>query len=225
MSETEQEQPDGEPEPEPVSEPEPEEEPEPDELEEEEDKIGLSAEVDLEPDTATLVAEQDKQLDRLQKHVSKRLSEILGDHSTEYNVCPVCTFYGTPGWMLGTTFSPDQELILKQIMGMRSPTDYAADAYSTRCLVCDGLGEVATGSRVAGFETAMCLDCDGKGWVATDEKRRRIPVVGPNGGAGRGLVAVPATPSAPPPPADEPPEAAELRAMGYLVMAPPTLST
>jgi hypothetical protein len=76
------------------------------------------------------------------------------------------------GWVETQVPLPDEVKQRVRIqIGDREPENWQKDTHSDRCEVCDGLGEVQTGSRVHGQEVMPCVECGGKGWVATDEKR------------------------------------------------------
>jgi hypothetical protein len=116
------------------------------------------------------------------------------------------------------------KVVVSHALGVQTADDLEQARDTARCADCGGRGYVRTGSLVADFESAMCLACQGRGWVATDERRRVLIGQAPNGAEPQTLQ--PATHDyrdyndAIP----EPPAAAELRAAGYVVMAPPNLT-
>jgi hypothetical protein len=177
-----------------------------------------------EPETSAELAKRDKALDGLNKHVAKRLTEILGDDATAYAPCEICTAFGTPGWRPGGDLPAEVKVVVSHALGVQTADDLEQAEDTARCGACGGRGYVRTGSLVPDFESAMCLSCQGRGWVATDERRAVLIGQAPNGATAQALE--PAFPTgrdyneAIP----EPPAAAERRAAGWVVMAPPNLT-
>lgn len=161
-----------------------------------------------------------KKLEGLQKHVSKRLGDILGDDAPLYQPCPVCTSFQTPGFVPPIPPPIDVQTEIYHYLGQAAPSDYQEDSHSAVCSKCGGWGEVATGSKVQGQDRLPCIECGGMGWVATDDARRARSGLAPNG----------LSPSFPPPaleasampeqPAEDDPRVAELRREGYAVIPP-----
>jgi type IV secretory pathway VirB10-like protein len=177
-----------------------------------------------EPESSAELARRDKALDGLNKHVAKRLTEILGDDATAYTPCEICTAFGTPGWRPGGDLPAEVKVIVSHALGVQTADDLEQAEDTARCGACGGRGYVRTGSLVPDFESAMCLSCQGRGWVATDE-RRRVLIGGEPNGAHSGTNAQNVTITRDYNEAiPEPPEAAQLRAAGYVVMAPPNLT-
>jgi len=110
-----------------------------------------------------------------------------------------------------------------QALNLRPPDEYQKDNYSRECDECNGLGETRSGSKVQGRELLVCFKCKGNGWVAVGDER----------GAGNysftnGLNAQPAQSgstevAAYVPEGPEPPEAAQLRSQGYMVIPNPVV--
>ena len=219
MSEPEHE-PQSEPEPvaAPVRVPEPQPEPGPD------DEPGAPQEPSApEPEpveTQALLEERGKRFEKLSQHVAKRTGEILGEDATIVQECPLCTYWGMPGWI--PTVDPPQDLQahLMHYMGQRAASDFQRDQYSAACSKCNGLGEVLTGSHVFGQERLPCFDCKGMGWIAVGDERRSGVLALANGVAAPSAPLAPADAAMSPAPLDEPPEVAALRSQGYLVVAP-----
>jgi hypothetical protein len=207
---------------EPVSPPEPDEEGE--QAEPDEPATPQPEGEPAEPESSAELARRDKALDGLNKHVAKRLTDILGEDATAYQPCEICTAFGTPGWRPGGDLPAEVKVIVSHALGVQTADDLEQAEDTARCTACGGRGYVRTGSLVPDFESAMCLSCQGRGWVATDERRRVLIGQAPNGATAQTLEpAYPATRDyndAIP----EPPAAAELRAAGYVVMAPPNLT-
>jgi hypothetical protein len=133
------------------------------------------------PESSAELARRDKALDGLNKHVARRLTEILGDDATAYAPCEICTAFGTPGWRPGGDLPAEVKVVVSHALGVQTADDLEQARDTARCADCGGRGYVRTGSLVADFESAMCLACQGRGWVATDERRRVLIGQAPNG--------------------------------------------
>jgi hypothetical protein len=208
---------------EPVSPPEPDEEgeqAEPDEPAAPQPETEPAA-----PESSAELARRDKALDGLNKHVAKRLTEILGDDATAYAPCEICTAFGTPGWRPGGDLPAEVKVVVSHALGVQTADDLEQARDTARCADCGGRGYVRTGSLVPDFESAMCLACQGRGWVATDERRRAIMGEPTNGAIGAPLQSEGHTTADYNESIPEPPQVAELRAQGYTVFAPVRLST
>ena len=154
-----------------------------------------------------------KKLDQLAAHVAKRYGEILGDELDGFAICPLCAPW-FPGIRLQVM--PDYETVaaVKVAIGEDPDPPLTNDHYSKVCEDCGGLGKVLTGSKVMGQTTAQCIPCKGRGWLA----------IGPEREQGSILAATPPAPlpanGAPAVLDADPPEAAALKALGYIVVAP-----
>ena len=205
------------------------EEPEntPDEAEPDEDEAEAEASAEREQELAAerqeeaqsieaQAREQDakrKKLDQLAAHVAKRYHDILGDDLDGFVGCPLCAPW-FPGIRLQVM--PDYETVaaVKVAIGEDPDPPLTNDHYSKVCEDCGGLGKVLTGSKVMGQTTAQCIPCKGRGWLAIGPEREQGNIM-------------PTIPTPPPPgngaPAildSEPPEAAALKALGYIVVPP-----
>jgi hypothetical protein len=200
-------------------EPEPEPEPEPDEDEETEGEPG-EPQAETDADTFPDSVQTAKKLDQLQKHVSKRIGEILGEAANNLVQCELCTWAGTPGWRPNVDVPEQIVGDVLHAIGYLGAGSLQDDQYSQTCGMCAGFGQVATGSKVAGQEALPCITCHGMGWTPVGNERASVLGRVPNGA----LPAAPVTPegdAAPQaPPEPEPPEAAALRAAGYMVFPP-----
>jgi hypothetical protein len=208
---------------EPVPPPEPGEEGE--QAEPEQGETPQPEEEAQQPESSAELARRDKALDGLNKHVAKRLTDILGDDATAYTPCEICTAFGTPGWRPGGDLPAEVKVIVSHALGVQTADDLEQARDTARCTDCGGRGYVRTGSLVPDFESAMCLACTGRGWVATDERRRAIMGEPTNGVAGAPLPEAAGTSADYNVSIPEPPQVAELRAQGYTVFAPVRLST
>lgn len=159
-----------EPEPETgdVTESEPEDETDPGE-DDTETETGQAA---PEPSSFARMEEIGKKLDLLQKHVAKRMGEILGDDVALFEICEICSFSNTPGWRPSGPLPDDVVTAIRHALGQAAPSDYLPDTHSQVCPECAGWGQVASGSKVQGQDLLSCKNCNGMGWKATDEARQ-----------------------------------------------------
>lgn len=177
-------------------------------------------EEDTEPSSLTMAMEREKEWDRVRRYLSKNFTEIEGDDAERYAECPYCNATGTPGYMALGPIPDELHGLTYQLLSMRPPADLKKDPYTLQCATCGGEAETQTGSRRAGQETIPCYDCQGKGWIANGPERAGGLMAVPNGPSA--LHAPPLDTSGPlfVPPANEPPEAAALRAQGYVLVPP-----
>lgn len=154
-----------------------------------------------------------KALDNEEQRHAKRLAEIMGEDFATLQRCPLCPS-PFPGYRWPVP--PPAEVIaaVKEAIGEPAQPAFRADSYSKVCELCDGLGAVATGSKVAGQGTARCLGCEGRGWVAVGPERQSGAITTP------AAVPAPVQYDQQPPTPVEPPEVAALKALGYVVVAP-----
>ena len=184
----------------------------------EEDEPAAPPEAPPEPSSALAMEEIGKSLDKLQKHVAKRISEILGDAATEWEECEVCNYWNTPGWRHKGPLPAEVEEVLRVALGENALADYKPDEYSRTCDRCNGLGEVLTGSKVQGQQALTCMFCKGMGWVPIGNERATGAFAMPNGQA---AAPPPTLTPAAPPPADTPEIAAAkalLQAHGNMII-------
>lgn len=172
------------------------------------------------PDTEAVSEEIGKKLDALQKHVAKKMGDILGEDAAMFEVCEVCSYTNTPGWRLSGPYAPEVEAAVRGVLGTHGIGEYKTDTYSRVCDICEGLGKTSTGSRVPGQETQTCVDCKGRGWLAVGPERGGAPLVAQGGdqlthdqsGASFDVIEVQ--------PQLDTPEMAALRAAGYILIPP-----
>jgi len=93
-----------------------------------------------------------KSLDALQRHVSKRITEILGDLAPEWEECELCNYWNTPGWRHKGPLPEAVEDALRVALGGHGIAEFKPDEFSRACEKCNGLGFVLTGSKVTGQE-------------------------------------------------------------------------
>jgi len=203
----------------PTPEPEPAPEPAPEPGEPTEPQEPLQ-EPEPEPESQAVMEEIGKKLDALNKTVATRISSILGDQATDFEVCDLCSYWNTPGWRHSGHLPEDLRDQLAYLIGQRPHSELKHDQHSAVCSYCDGEGVVDTGSKVPGQTALPCVECEGMGWTPTDDARRRGRMSLPNGPTAQALGVTPAEAAMNPAPVEEPPEVAALRQQGYLVVAP-----
>lgn len=153
------------------------------ELEREDDPLTPDEETpaDIEPESGAAMEKMGKSLDALQRHVAKRIGEILGDDVAEWEECEICNYWNTPGWRHKGPLPSEVEDVVRVALGGHGLAEYQQDEFSRSCEKCNGLGFVLTGSKAVGQESLPCLRCEGMGWVAVGDERRRGAFVTPNG--------------------------------------------
>jgi hypothetical protein len=175
---------------------------------------------DTEPESQALMEEIGKKLDGVQRYVARKMSEILGEHANDFEVCDLCSYWNTPGWR--HTGQLPAELIdqLLHVLGQRSPTDLREDRYSEACDRCNGEGVVLTGSKVPGQDRLSCVDCNGMGWVPVGTERTGRVLSLANGPTAQALGEASADVAMQPAPPTDTPEIRSLRDQGYVVIPP-----
>lgn len=183
------------------------------------------SESDTQPSTEAVSEEIGKKLDALQKHVAKKMGDILGEDVTMFEVCEVCSYTNTPGWRLSGPYPPDVETAVRHAMGQHAPAEYKTDGYSSVCTQCEGLGQTQSRSKVPGQDLLVCYGCKGRGWVPVGPERGGAPLVVQSGdtisNAENGEVyAVTAVE-----PELDSPEIAKLKADGYIIIQPTSFNS
>lgn len=204
---------------EPAPEPEPTPEPEPEPTEPQEPPQEPQ-EPPAVPESEARIEQISGQLEKLNKHVAKRLGEILGDDAPFFETCEICSFSNTPGMRPSGPLPAEVQGAVYQALGQASPDEYVEDTHSQVCSECNGFGEVATGSKVGGQAHLSCVNCTGLGWVPTDDARRSRYGTAPNGVQPQALESAGGNAPQATPPAELDPRVRELQAEGYAVIPP-----
>lgn len=177
-----------------------------------------------EPESQAVMEEIGKKLEALTKTVATRISTILGDQALDFEVCDLCSYWGTPGWRHSGQLPADLTEHLLHLLNQRAPGDYRVDPHSRQCETCGGEGVVDTRSKVPGQNLLPCVECNANGWIATDDERRPKLLSLANGPTFTPGAAAPADAAMTPTPPAEPPQVAELRAQGYVIVPPITMA-
>lgn len=140
---------------------------EPDEVEVDEDD---DDEVAAEPESAEVTPEQMEQrlgkIARSFKTYTGNVTRILEEQATEIVECPLCAGV-VPGFVLieGAGRVDEQtKQAVNAYLGIVQEADYRAAANVRTCGVCEGLGKVRSGSRVAQYTLLTCDRCNGFGF-------------------------------------------------------------
>lgn len=155
-----------------------------------------------------------KRLDAEKQRHAKRLGEIMGGDAEDLIPCPVC-MDGIDGYVFAPDVQqlPDDAILrLRQLIGLSGLEGLLPATFAERCPDCDGQGEVKTGSRVAGFETATCERCNKSGWVRKGQPLRNGHVDLPAPGEPEPIITGPTV--------YEDPEIQHLRERGFTVIPP-----
>jgi len=197
--------------------------PEPDPDPDDDPAGGAPQPEETQPEDSGLAMEKmGKSLDALQRHVAKRITDILGDVAGEWEECEICNYWNTPGWRHKGPLPQEVENVLYVALNQASPRALKKDEYSRVCDKCDGYGVVSTDAKVQGQESLQCLGCKGMGWVPVGSERASGAFATVNGPAAAPPAQVTPQPSAVP----ESPEVAAAKAVlagaGWMTFPPIT---
>lgn len=190
---------------EPAEEPQEPEEPGDEQLRQQQNEAKAQTAVEVERINKTLAKEA-------QRHAA-RVVEIMGADSEILEQCPLCLPL-IPGFRYPTPPVAEQLAMVKEAIGEPATPNYRPDQYSKVCDICDGLGGVLTGSKVANQATLPCFKCDAKGWLPIGPERQGATAAPINGGV------PPVSYQLPEVHTPDPPEVEALKALGYIVVPP-----
>jgi rubrerythrin len=129
------------------------------------------AEPESEPESRGLseqeIEQRYKALEREQKRHTAAIAKVLGDEAPELIVCPLCE-PELQGFLRMESFDHPRDEIHEAMIGVLkrpSQVEYRPAPHAVTCIDCDGLGEVLSGSHVAGKERIVCPTCNGQGFV------------------------------------------------------------
>jgi hypothetical protein len=174
-----------------------------------------------EPEPAEPQALSQKQIDRMHDQFeretarhNKRMGEIMGAELEMLLICPLCE-PNLQGYIMPAPNLPERFPNVRAFMGDSQPRELRPDPHARQCELCGGEGVVDTGSHVQGQSELPCQECGGKGWIGD---RGAVAAVPP--------ASAPAVPERNGPLDIEPglvdpPEVAELKRRGYVVLDPP----
>jgi hypothetical protein len=97
----------------------------------------------------------------------RRVAELLGDEVENLVPCELCE-PDIPGFHWpAAMIQPRDDLHAHLLDVLRTPDspDYKQAQHVRMCTLCDGLGKVTSGSRVAGKGLIVCQMCKGQGFV------------------------------------------------------------
>lgn len=112
-----------------------------------------------------LAAQQDK-LDKERTRHANRVSEILGEAANDLLPCPICD-PELGGFLYEATLThPRDDVHARLLTVLTEPVgpEYKQDPQKRQCDVCDGWGELLTGSKRAQQEKVACSTCRGSGF-------------------------------------------------------------
>jgi len=157
-----------------------------------------------------------KSLNKTADNYAKRVVDLLGGDLTGWQACPLCA-EGLPGFRVPVMPSPEHLAAVKVAIGEDPDPPLKSDDYSRVCDGCEGHGKVLTGSNVPGQKAAQCYKCKGRGWLAVGSERESGAITAANGAPASTPGVLQDNPT------NEPPEAAMLRQLGYIVVEPVTI--
>ena len=163
-----------------------------------------------------------KAAEKLRTDVAGRVGRIFGDDVVHMVECPLCA-ETAPGWIWNPANVELQDDHLARVLlalGVVGPKRLKHHPFLEACPMCDGEGQLETGSKIPGMNVIDCELCAKKGWIDT---RRGAPVVSiaPDAPA-EPLLTGPLhyTPPADQAQYDDDPAVQSLRDRGFLVVAP-----
>ena len=126
---------------------------------------------DTEPEARVLseaeIEKRYKKLDSEAKRHTSAVSKILEEDALELVECPLCEPELLGFLRMESLDHPRDEIHAAMINVLKKPAqvEYKPAPHSHTCESCDGLGQVLSGSRVAGKERIACPTCNGNGHV------------------------------------------------------------
>jgi hypothetical protein len=172
------------------------------------------------PESEARIEQISGQLEKLNRHVAKRLGEILGDDAPFFETCEICSFSNTPGMRPSGPLPAEVQAAVYAALGQKTLDDLLDDPHSEVCNECGGKGSVKTRSEVEGQSALPCVKCGALGWLPTDSARGIRPGTAPNGVQPQALESAGGNAPQATPPAELDPRVAELQREGFVVIAP-----
>lgn len=126
-----------------------------------------------EPELSAQAAQTDKEKRKVREQLEneaarhlKRLGEILGPAVEGLHNCELCD-PNFAGWR--PDMAPREDVIarVRPVIGLPALDNLEPSSTSRRCEVCNGKGQVKTGSDDPRYEKEKCDPCNGKGYVRT----------------------------------------------------------
>lgn len=141
------------------------------EAEQDEDEPEPEAEVDA----AQVLSEKDREkiivkLDNEGDRHTKRVAEILGADVSDLAPCPLCWEHAQGFVLDGVPVDEVTAAMTRQVLGIADTPQYKDNPEFQMCEVCDGLGNVLSGSKVKEQLTVPCPKCTNKGF-------NRVPLI------------------------------------------------
>jgi rubrerythrin len=127
------------------------------------------------------IEKQYKALEKEQNRHTSNVTRIMGDEAVELIVCPLCEPELGGFLRMESLDHPRDEMHEAMIGVLKKPPQvaYLNAPHAATCADCDGLGNVLSGSRVAGQEKITCPSCKGMGYRvasgADDDSRPIYP--------------------------------------------------
>lgn len=104
-------------------------------------------------------------LDKENDRHTKRVAEVLGPDVSDLAPCPLCWEHAQGFVLDGVPVDEVTAAMTRQVLGMADQPEYRTNPEYTMCEVCDGLGMVLSGSKVANQEIQPCPKCKNSGFV------------------------------------------------------------
>lgn len=153
------------------------------------------------PDAAALMERRGQQLDRLGKHVVKKLIEAFGQEEADtLEPCELCSWTHTYGYRVQGVPPDFVRAAVKNAIGFGTVDELEPYTAFQECTTCKGLGNVRTGSQVDKHMYRSCPSCKGIGYSSSlaEDNQQALAATPAAAVVGPSLSAVQVAPGAPP---------------------------
>ncbi len=117
--------------------------------------------------------EMEQALDRLAKEATRhanRVSEIMGEDAQVLVSCELCE-PAIPGFHWPGAVDDEKRAAVLSAVGMAALEGLVHDPEAETCDLCNGRGELLTGSQVESQRTRPCGKCGANGWTSMEQRR------------------------------------------------------
>lgn len=134
---------------------------------EDEDEESAPAEAPPQSVTPEELEKRFKQAERAVAAYVKKIQSIFEDQAGDLVECPLCPPIHKGFLNLHDAGRVPDEIVqaVKLFLGIGTEVAYPPSQKHSACPVCDGLGKVNSGSRVAQWESLTCENCNGFGFI------------------------------------------------------------
>jgi hypothetical protein len=126
--------------------------------------------------TETQLRALEKKLTNERKRHSGKLSDILGDASTDALPCPLC-FEALMGFVLpgdAASLPEEQRTAALAFLGADAPSELEPAEGAVMCARCNGFGRLEWPTRNPHLEKQTCPRCHGNGYVLVEQQQATV---------------------------------------------------